>query len=181
MGEEHTGIGWWGVPKEMLEVDRRYNPAGEYTDPSGKVNYYSNESDNYVQNHFQLIYNLKINNLFSLNSALHYTKGKGYYEEYREDRSLSEYGLASFSIGDSVITSTDLVRRKWMSNDFYGAVYSLKFRNDRIDAAAGGGMNLYMGDHFGTIIWMSNPGNTEKDYRWYLNNSIKENSVFMLR
>ena len=34
LGEEHTGIGWWGVPKEMLAVNRRYNPAGEYTDSS---------------------------------------------------------------------------------------------------------------------------------------------------
>ncbi|MBK7626540.1 MAG: TonB-dependent receptor [Bacteroidales bacterium] len=173
LGEEHTGIGWWGVPKEMLSIDRRYNPAGEYTDPDGVTRYYSNESDNYTQNHLQLIYSLKINDLLSFNTALHYTKGKGYYEEYREDQSFSKYALPSVTIGDSVIKSTDLIRRKWMSNDFYGAVYSLRYQKDRVEAVAGGGINVYHGDHFGRIIWMRNAGNTEKDYRWYINNSSK--------
>jgi iron complex outermembrane receptor protein len=173
LGEEHTGIGWWGVPKEMIAVNRRYNPAGEYTDENGTTQYYGNESDNYVQNHYQLIYSLKLNNYLSLHTALHYTKGKGYYEEYREDQQLSDYGLKPVNISDSVITETDLIRRKWMSNDFYGVVYSLKYQKNRLEAMAGGGINLYLGDHFGTIIWMRNAGNLEKDYRWYLNNSRK--------
>lgn len=173
LGEEHTGIGWWGVPKEMLAIDRRYNPAGEYTDLDGVTQYYANESDNYVQNHFQLIYSLKVNNYLSLNTALHYTKGKGYYEEYREDQSYSEYSLPQVTIGDSIIQSTDLIRRKWMSNDFYGAVYSLKYQKERIEAAVGGGINAFYGDHFGRIIWMRNAGITEKDFQWYFNNSLK--------
>ena len=102
LGEEHTGIGWWGVPKEMLAVNRRYNPAGEYTDEAGDIKYYENESDNYKQNHFQLIYNRKLRDFFSFNTALHYTKGKGYYEEYREDQSYLDYGLRCI-IGDSII------------------------------------------------------------------------------
>lgn len=173
LGEEHTGIGWWGVPKDMLTVNRRYNPAGEYTDESGIKRYYDNESDNYFQNHFQLIYSLKLNNYLSLHTALHYTKGKGYYEEYRKDQPLTYYGISSVNIGDTIISETDMIRRKWMSNDFYGLVYSLKYQNERIEATAGGGMNLYIGDHFGRIIWMRNSGNTEKDYRWYLNSSKK--------
>jgi iron complex outermembrane receptor protein len=123
LGQEHTGIGWWGVPGEMMAVDRRYNPAGEFTDEAGQKQYYDNESDNYIQNHYQLIYSLKINDLLTFNTALHYTKGKGYYEEYREEQTLSDYGLNSFTIGDSIISETDLIRQKWMSNDFYGAVY----------------------------------------------------------
>lgn len=179
LGEEHTGIGWWGVPKEMLTINRRYNPAGEYTDEEGVTRYYDNESDNYKQNHLQLIYSLKISDLLSLHTAFHYTKGKGYYEEYREDQPLADYGLPSVSFGDTVISETDLIRRKWMSNDFYGLVYSLKYRNDRFEAIAGGGMNLYLGDHYGNIIWMRDPGSTEKDYRWYFNNSRKgEISVY---
>jgi iron complex outermembrane receptor protein len=173
LGEEHTGIGWWGVPKEMLSINRRYNPAGEYTDEQGVVRYYDNESDNYRQNHLQLIYSLKINSYLSLHTALHYTKGKGYYEEYREDQLLADYGLPPVNIGDTVISATDLIRRKWMSNDFYGLVYSLKYKNERIEAIAGGGLNLYEGDHYGNIIWMRVAGATEKDYRWYLNNSVK--------
>jgi iron complex outermembrane receptor protein len=145
LGEEHTGIGWWGVPKEMIAVNRRYNPAGEYTDENGTTQYYGNESDNYVQNHYQLIYSLKLNNYLSLHTALHYTKGKGYYEEYREDQQLSDYGLKPVNISDSVITETDLIRRKWMSNDFYGVVYSLKYQKNRLEAMAGGG----------TFIWVT--------------------------
>jgi len=173
LGEEHTGIGWWGVPKEMLTVDRRYNPAGEYTDAEGNTQYYDNESDNYKQDHFQLMFNRKMSNFLTLNVALHYTKGKGYYEEYREDQSLSEYGLTPVVIGDSVISSTDLIRRKWMSNDFYGMVYSIKYKRDRLEALAGGGLNTFLGDHYGNIIWMRNAGNTEKDYRWYFNSAFK--------
>jgi iron complex outermembrane receptor protein len=173
LGEEHTGIGWWGVPKDSLATNRRFNPSGEYTDQSGITRYYNNESDNYLQDHFQLIYSLKLSNFLTLNSALHYTKGKGYYEEYREDQPLADYGLPSFYIGDSVISATDLIRRKWMSNDFYGLVYSLKYQKKKVEAVAGGGMNLYLGDHFGKIIWMRNTGNTEKDYQWYFSNSQK--------
>ncbi len=173
LGEEHTGIGWWGVPKDSLVTNRRYNPSGEYTDEYGNIRYYNNESDNYNQNHIQLIYSLKLSNSLTLNTALHYTKGKGYYEEYSEDQLLADYGLTPFIIGDSTISSTDLIRRKWLSNDFYGLVYSLKYQNSRIEAVAGGGTNLYIGDHFGNIIWMRNAGNLEKDYEWYFNNSRK--------
>jgi iron complex outermembrane recepter protein len=173
LGDEHTGIGWWGVPKEMLTVDRRYNPAGEYTDESGNIKYYKNESDNYRQDHLQLIYIQKLGDFLSLHTALHYTKGKGYYEEYREDQNYSDYGLQSVTIGDSVMTHTDLIRRKWMSNDFYGLVFSVKYQKERMEATVGGGMNQYLGDHFGKIIWMQYAGDTEKDYQWYFNNSRK--------
>jgi len=173
LGEEHTSIGWWGVPKDSLESNRKYNPSGEFTDEAGVKRYYKNESDNYLQNHYQLIYSLKSDNNLSLHTALHYTKGKGYYEEYKEDQLLTDYGLTVLTIGDSLISQTDLIRRKWMSNDFYGLVYSLKYQNDKIEAIAGGGMNLYLGDHFGKIIWMRNAGPVEKDYQWYFNSSRK--------
>jgi iron complex outermembrane receptor protein len=173
LGEEHTRIGWWGVPKEMLTVNRRYNPAGEYTDEAGNIKYYDNESDNYRQDHFQLIFNQKLCEFLSLHTALHYTKGKGYYEEYREDQNYHDYGLQNVIIGDSIIESTGLIRRKWMSNDFYGLVYSLKYRKECLEATVGGGMNQYRGDHYGKIIWMQYAGNTEKDYQWYFNDSRK--------
>jgi|WetSurSiteA1Bulk_404760.scaffolds.fasta_scaffold02739_4 iron complex outermembrane recepter protein len=174
LGKEHTGIGWWGVPKEMLSVNRRYNPAGEYTDENGIIHYYDNESDNYSQNHLQLIYSLKLPSNLSFHSALHYTKGEGYYEEYKEDHYFTDYGLQPVTIGDTTIFQTDLIRRKWMSNDFYGLIYSLNYRKEKLEASVGGGMNFYSGDHFGEIIWMQYPGTTEKDYQWYFNNGEKE-------
>ncbi|HUU99685.1 MAG TPA: TonB-dependent receptor [Bacteroidales bacterium] len=173
LGEEHTGIGWWGVPEDMLKVNRRYNPAGEYTDENGNTQYYDNESDNYFQNHYQLIYSHRQNSNLSFHSALHYTKGKGYYEEYKEERSLEDYGLPFITTGGTMITESDLIRRKWMNNDFYGLVWSLNYRKEKTEAKFGGGMNHYSGDHFGRIIWMRYPGNTEKDHQWYLNNGSK--------
>jgi len=173
LGEEHTGIGWWGVPKDSLATDRRYNPAGEYSDEAGIIRYYDNESDNYRQDHYHLIYNRKMGADFILNSALHYTKGKGYYEEYREDKAYEDYGLAPVQIADSMITETDMIRRKWMSNDFYGIVYSIKYKKERLEAILGGGSNLYWGDHYGRVIWMRTSGATEKDYQWYFNDSRK--------
>ena len=179
LGEEHTGIGWWGVPKEMLTINRRYNPAGEYTDETGIIHYYDNESDNYVQNHYQLIYSRKMNNFLNFSAAFHYTKGKGYYEEYKEDGLYSDYGLPVISVGDTLISETDLIRRKWMSNDFYGLVYSFKYRKGKLDFTFGGGANYYSGDHFGKLIWMRYAGNLEKDYQWYFNNGDKgEISLF---
>jgi iron complex outermembrane receptor protein len=173
LGEEHTGISWWGVPKEMLSLNRQYNPAGQYTDESGAIHYYNNESDNYRQNHFQLIYSLNINKYLFLQTAFHYTFGKGYYEEYAEDQLLENYGLSPFYIGNSEISSTDMIRQKWMDNDFYGLVYTLNYIKDRIDAVFGGGLNSYSGNQYGNVIWMRNAGNTEKDYQWYLNKSTK--------
>ena len=179
LGKEHTGIGWWGVPSEVLTLNRRYNPAGEYTDENGVSQYYDNESDNYTQNHYQLIYSLKLPGNLSLHSALHYTKGKGYYEEYKEDDSFADYGLSPVTIGGTTFSQTDLIRRKWMSNDFYGFIYSLNYRNETIEASFGGGMNLYSGDHFGRIIWMRYPGATERDHQWYFNNGDKgEASIY---
>jgi iron complex outermembrane recepter protein len=173
LGEEHTGISWWGVPGELLHIDRRYNPAGEYTDENGRTRYYGNESDNYFQNHYQLLYSIKLNDALNFNTALHFTTGKGYYEEYKDDAALSLYGLPVITIGDSTISSTDLIRRKWMKNDFTGLVWSLKYKKEKIEAALGGGLNYYYGDHFGRIIWMRNAGNIENDYQWYLGHGAK--------
>jgi len=173
LGNEKTGIGWWGVPEDMLKTDRKYNPAGEYTDENGLTKYYDNETDNYTQNHYQLIFSRKLDAALSFHSALHFTTGKGYYEEFREDEPFGKYGLAPVTAGGETILETDLIRRKWMENQFYGIVYSLNYRKERVDASIGGGLNLYSGDHFGKIIWMRYPGNTERDHRWYFNNGEK--------
>lgn len=179
LGEEHTGLGWWGVPKDSLETNRTYNPAGEYTDENGNLQNYKNESDNYNQDHYQLIYSLNAGDHLNLNTAFHYTRGKGYYEEYREDQELTGYGMSPFESGGLTISATDLIRRKWLDNHFYGLVYSLNYSKNRIEFTAGGGLNSYLGDHNGTVIWMRNAGNSEKDFQWYFNKSRKsEINVF---
>lgn len=170
LGEEHTGLGWWGVPADSLAVNRTYNPAGEYTDENGRITYYDNESDNYNQDHYQLIYSLDVAKDLNLNAAMHYTRGKGYYEEYREDQELAEYGIP---FPGGTVEETDLIRRKWLDNHFYGLVYSLGYRTGNAELVTGGGINRYLGDHYGTLIWMRNAGTVEKDHRWYFNSAVK--------
>ncbi|NMC36743.1 MAG: TonB-dependent receptor [Bacteroidales bacterium] len=172
-GSERTGISWWGVPLEILETDRRYNPAGVYTDENGNTRFYDNETDNYRQNHIQMIWSRSISNSLSFHSALHYTMGEGYYEEYREDQAFSKYGLQPVFVSQTEQTTTDLIRRKWMKNDFYGIVYSLNYRKKRIEAIIGGGINNYLGDHFGRLVWMQYNEGTEKDHQWYFNDAVK--------
>jgi iron complex outermembrane recepter protein len=173
LGEEHTGISWWGVPADMLSTDRTYNPAGEYTDQSGIVRYYENESDNYWQNHYRLNFGTELGQYLTFNMALHLTTGKGYYEEYREDQLYSDYGLPPVINDTSELMTTDLIRRKWLSNTFYGTVWSLNYKKNRLDVSAGGGFNNYIGNHYGRIIWMRYAGNTEKDFEWYRNDARK--------
>ncbi len=181
LGEEHTGISWWGVPAEMLGTDRRYNPAGEYKDAFGNTQYYSNETDNYLQDHYQLIFGSNLSKYLFLHAALHYTHGKGYYEEYAEDQALSDYGLAPVIIDTSRIKASDLIRRKWLDNNFMGAVYSLTWKKGRSELIIGGGSNIYNGDHYGRIIWMQYAGDTGNDYQWYLNNGKKNESDIYTR
>jgi len=179
LGKEHTGIGWWGVPADRISSDRRYNPAGEYTGNDGEIKFYGNESDNYTQNHLQLIYSNQLSTRISLNSTFHYTKGKGYYEEYKEDEKHEDYGLQPADAGGLIFDITDLIRRKWMSNDFAGLSATLKYKTEKLEIVSGSAINRYDGDHFGKIIWMEHPGVTEKDHRWYFNTGIKnEGSLF---
>jgi iron complex outermembrane receptor protein len=90
--------------------------------------YYKDQVDNYQQNHYQLLYDQKLSDKVSFSGALHYTKGFGYYEEYKTDASVTDYGLTPVVIGGTAITNTDLVRRRWLNNDFYGVTYALKYQ-----------------------------------------------------
>jgi iron complex outermembrane recepter protein len=173
-GDQQTGISWWGVPQEMLETDRRYNPAGVYTDEFGNEQYYKDQTDNYKQTHTQLFYSIAANDNLYFTAALHYTRGDGYYEQYKENQKFSNYGLPDLTISDETIATTDLIRRKWMKNDFYGATFSGNATlSPGIELTFGGGWNQYDGDHFGRIIWMRYAGKTEKNYEWYFNNALK--------
>ena len=171
-GDQKTGITWWGNP-DVENLGRTYNPAGEYTDEFGNPQYYKNQTDNYKQTHSILNYSTKLSDILHFNTSIHYTKGEGFYEQYKEDEDYSDYGLENVTIGDETLNSTDLIRRKWLDNDFYGMVFGLNYQKNKLDFTFGGGWNQYDGDHFGNIIWMRNAGNSEIDYEWYLNNGKK--------
>ncbi len=173
-GDEKTGISWWGVPAEILPENRRYNPAGEYIDASGITRYYEDETDVYTQNHYHLFHTHLFPGRVSLNTGLHLTTGKGYYEEQKSDSDPEEYGIADLMTYVPAVTETDIVQRKWLDNLFYGAVWSLIKQGTSTEWTLGGALNRYDGDHFGRIKWLENPGNIIPGYEWYRNNGLKD-------
>jgi iron complex outermembrane receptor protein len=152
-GKEKTYQAWYGIEdREKLENDRTFNPAGMYTDAFGNVQFYDDETDNYWQNHFQLHWAEKWSEKWISNVAFHYTIGKGYFEQYREDEDLSDYNLPAFN-GNSI---SDLVRKRWLDNDFFGTTFSLNYKTAKTDLLIGGAANRYLGSHFGEVVWTQN-------------------------
>jgi iron complex outermembrane receptor protein len=149
-GKEKTYQAWYGLEDpEKLINDRTFNPAGMYFDENGIMQFYEDETDNYAQNHMQLHWSQKWSQKWISNAAIHYTVGKGYFEQFREDETLADYNFPNFQ-GNSV---SDLVRRRWLDNDFFGAVFSLNYKTPKTDVMIGGAANRYLGDHFGEVIW----------------------------
>ena len=171
-GIEETYHAWNYTSKyEQSLYGRTYNSCGEYYDADGNKRYYDNQTDNYHQQNYQLIWNQRFSNVLSLNAALHYTKGEGYYEEYKRKRTLFEYDL------DNAMTwaTSDLVRQKKMDNDFYGVVASIQYDNkSNLQATLGGGWNKYDGNHFGLVKWVKSPVDALlPDHKYYDNNTKK--------
>lgn len=152
-GKEKTYQAWYGIEDpEKLRNDRTFNPAGMFFDENGNMQFYYDETDNYWQNHFQLHWTEKWSDNWISNAALHYTIGKGYFEQYREDEDLTDYNLPDFN-GNSI---SDLVRKRWLDNDFFGATFSLNYRNEKTDLLFGGAANRYLGLHYGEVVWTQN-------------------------
>lgn len=186
-GKERTYQAWYGVPESKLNNDaeamattvsnegwndaqaanlfnsrrRTFNP---YT--------YKDQVDDYRQDHYQLHFSRRMSETVTANAALHLTPGKGYYEEFKYGAKLASYGLLPVEIGDSVITHTDLVRRRWLDNKFYGITYSVNYEKNRVAWVTGGAWNRYDGDHFGEITW-AQVSAVAPGYRYYFNNGDK--------
>lgn len=160
-GKEKTYQAWNGIPESDLKNNRRANYSG--TEKPGEP--YNNETDNYQQDHYQLFVNHRFNSNLEFNTALFLTKGKGYYENYLADESFSKYGIDNFITGHDTLTETDLVRRLWLDNNFFGQIISLRYKHDRGLLTVGGGWNRYNGKHFGEVTWAEYGFPVE--YRWY--------------
>ncbi|MFL2999400.1 MAG: TonB-dependent receptor [Cytophagales bacterium] len=143
-GHEITDQAWFGIDSTTLESNRRYNPAGEYYDKNGNVLYYDNQDDNYKQDHYQLHWNQDYENGWISNFGLHYTYGRGFFENYN---------LAFDS------NSSDNIDRRWLDNDFYGLIFSFNNNSDNYNAIIGGSYNKYEGEHYGEYLW--NAGSNE--------------------
>jgi iron complex outermembrane receptor protein len=162
-GKEKTYQAWNGIPESKLTTDRRYN---QFT--------YDDQTDNYQQDHYQLLYSKSINTQLSFNGALHYTRGSGYYEEYKKDQTLSDYKINNVVIGNQTITNSNLIRRRWLANDFYGLTYSLRYQpTSKFDFTLGGAYNQYDGDHYGEVIWAQFASNSKIRQRYYFDNGFK--------
>jgi iron complex outermembrane receptor protein len=172
-GKERTYQAWDGVPGYLLNTNPTYNGLGKYTDENGIDRFYDNQTDNYRQNHYQLHFSRELTSFINLNASLHLTHGEGYYEEYKEDQNLGAYKMADIQIDSAIISSSDLIRQKWLDNNFYGAVFSANYRKEKIDASIGGGLNRYEGNHFGKVIWSRFAGESEINHTWYESNSDK--------
>lgn len=173
-GQQKTYQAWNGLEDlEMLRNNRTFNTAGMYFDEDGNMKFYDNEVDNYQQDHYQLHWNERWNENWSTNLAFHYTIGKGYFEQYRQDQSFSNYGLTPIELGGEIIDRTDLIRRRWLDNDFYGTTFSATYKKDNIEFILGGGANKYEGAHFGEIIWARYASQSEIRDRYYDDFSTK--------
>lgn len=177
-GNQRTYQSWNGIDAEKLNTDRTYNSAGKYKDALGNTRFYDNETDNYKQDHYQLHWNESISDKWSTNLAFHYTKGLGYYENYKYDTPVEGYGgieptkMVENDKGE-LVPGTDLIRQKWLDNDFYGTTFSAKYKEEKLDIILGGGWNKYEGDHFGKVIWARNMGKVELGDHYYDDYSAK--------
>jgi iron complex outermembrane recepter protein len=187
-GHEKTYQSWNGIPEALAKnnsegidafISRNYydeNFKKQMLASGRKFNFYNydNEVDDYKQDNYQLISSWKLNNNWRFNPTLHYTKGKGFYEQFKFDESLEDYKMKPVTIGQTIITETDLIRRKWLDNDFYGAVWSLDYEgNQKLKGNLGGGWNQYLGKHFGEVIWSKYASESNIRHRFYENESVK--------
>jgi iron complex outermembrane receptor protein len=187
-GAEKTYQSWNGIPESRLNndvagmqayIDRNGLSAEDASNllNSGRTYnsfLYNNQTDNYWQNHYQLLYARQFSDKFSFNGALHYTQGEGYYEEFRVANKLSDYGLNPVVIGGTTVSSTDLIRRRWLDNDFYGVTYAFNYIPQKnLNFTLGGAYNEYKGAHFGQIIWAQYASNGNPDRHYYDNEGFK--------
>ena len=167
-GREVTYQAWNGVTKQEMDTyGRTFNSAGMYTDDLGQIQFYDREVDDYKQDHFQLHWNQDLGSGWNGSLALHHTRGRGYFEQYRQDDPLVDYGLEPITVDGEAVETTDLVRRRWLDNDFYGTVFSATYHRKALKLIFGGGYNKYEGDHFGEIIWARFAGDSEIRDRYY--------------
>ena len=168
-GNERTYQAWNGVPLIYLDSNRTFN---SYT--------YENEVDNYAQTHYQLHYSKNLNQKTILNIAGHFTHGEGYYEQEKLNQNLLDYNLSNIILTNDTITSTDLIRRKWLNNDFGGITFSVKHVKENLNLIFGGAANKYSGQHYGNIIWAEYASNGNYNHEYYRNIATKyDNNIYL--
>ena len=171
-GHEKTYQAWNGVPVRYLDSsDASLRTYNSYT--------YENEVDNYDQTHYQLHFVQRISKYSKFNMSLHYTRGLGYYEQFRVGDAFSAYGLENiFTAAGDTIANTDLIRRRWLDNHFYGTVFSYNYNKKALNLTLGGGANQYIGGHYGEVVWAQYASNGQIRHRYYDDDATKNDVNF---
>jgi iron complex outermembrane receptor protein len=189
-GKEKTYQTWNGIDKATMEKDRTFNSCGAIYDTAFNIKgFYDNETDNYQQDNYQFHVSKRLANNLHFNGALHYTYGRGYYEQYFSNQLLANYspigvqyiGPDSIFTGSrydyfykDTITHGDIIVRQWLDNDFFGGTFALQYNSQKINITLGGAANKYAdGKHYGEIIWAEFAGNSKPRDRYYYNVSEK--------
>lgn len=172
-GNNVTYQAWYGVDKETLETDRTFNPSGQYTDEEGNTRFYDNEVDNYKQDHYQLHWNQRLNQNWSTNLSLNYTYGRGYFEQYEEDADLAFHEIGPVTVGNGTIENSDLIRRRWLDNDYYVVNGTTTYTDRQLEFTSGLFYSHYSNDHFGEVIWSRFAGDSEIRDNYYFGNGTK--------
>lgn len=172
-GKEKTYQAWNGIDRETWETNPKFNYSGAIYDANWEniVGFYDNETDNYRQNHYQLLWEQKFNERWNLETTVHYTRGKGYYENYKQGDPFARYNLADRA-GEKY---SDFIRKKWLDNDFYGVVSTLYGKFENLDLNFGVVGNQYYGRHFGNVTGVFLPQIDEHEY--YRNRSVKNEAA----
>ena len=175
-GKEQTYMAWdYASKEEMALYGRRYNPCGKYTADDGSTAFYPDQTDNFIQHHFQLLLNQRLNDDWYLSAGLHYTDDDGYYRQYKTRRTLVEYGLEPyFNAEGEEVSKSDLIRLKFNRNYFGGGTFTFKYTGKRLTANLGGAANTFRGNHFGQVVWVRNyVGPINPDQEYYRNHGDK--------
>ena len=188
VGRERTYQAWNGVPEAkyngnsdslLAHFNRNNFPGGIYQTTQDSINLfdskdrnynyylYQNEVDDYQQDHYQLHFTHTFSERLTMNIAGHYTFGRGFYEQFRQDDDLSDYGINPFIVGTDTITTSDVIRRRWLKNHFYGGIFSLNYSVKNLKILVGAGANNYEGEHFGEVTWARIASNSEIGDRYY--------------
>lgn len=173
-GKEKTYQAWNGIDAETLKTNRTYNSSGAYYDDNGQLQFYNNETDNYQQDHYQLHWNEKWNTNWNTNIAVHYTKGFGYFENYKPNENLfDDYGITPIEVNGEIKEASDVIRRKYLDNYFYGITFSAQYIKDDLELLFGGAANTYDNDHFGEVLWVKTQPQKSFPQEFYRDNSKK--------
>lgn len=196
MGDQHTGITWNGISLEQYAADRRYNETGAYYDAMGNVRYYDNDTDNYTQHHLQLNYTRQFGERVFWSTTFNWTRGDGYYENYKDDKKFTTYGFDSgftFERDGKVYKASDasdFIIRKTMANNYFVINSDVKYKGDSFNVTGGINLSRYDGDHFGGVIWNEILGDgydyatlnvRNSSNNWYFNNGLKQEANVFAR